>query len=1103
MKFYKHLTKLLTKSNEIRNLENLKKVKQSDKEKTYKSFIEILIDFYKYEIKTEESKKFKKYWIEYLKGYIINSINFSSPEEKKEIENILKENDPKQINNININININFNNDDMKNKKSENYELKSLGINYIENSDNEPIDCVSEININSNNYKNDKNNYNNKNNFKLNNLNRNNKININPSNEINKENIFKNQIDFVHNNNNNNVAPKSNQNEEVNHKRIQKENQNTKLKMNVHSNNKINENHINDYNYLKNENIGKDNEKINMNMNNIIINKQNNLNNINFQEKKTKIKIDKNEIRDINFDIIENDDTSMSSYENNKTNININIKSNDKVKVNNIEKNNKKDKNGIKKNENINNNNNKKKEEYEKKIDHYYNIFLKNNTTQCFIKFVTEKIQQKILNKFNCQIFPLIYNNRNVAISQIWKEKLITLICVLFPFAKGQNSRINEKEEEDIFQTEDKTDKNLFKYLRTNILIPDETNTRDNLFKFSQDKIDNNVKNFCSNLYLSQDKEGKSKLFSIYTFLIITRNFRKFSKDSKIFDDLLTKEYLISFKIRFILEHQEFYSEISKDIIGVYNGLLFINIFYNEIFGKGEGKNEYHIIKKDDKTSKYIFGDNKFELTLDRNCDFNIDRLFTEKDNLLYKKVMENISHFYSINQVELIDINDLINFSTSRISNKESNFIINLLEHISEKEKYIYNNFENYKNNLQKLEKCIYNLGADTLNLQERNKKINNYVINDTQRKVFKSLLKDIEDNIEPKLLNKFGLYPYGSVTQFLGGQKSDIDAYLYVKDNKDKALILKKLCYAINKIINKNPFTVLSTRLCIIKFKYKSQYYPETDFDISLMGFCPYIHSVLLRAYSLMDPRFSLLAITLKKFLGFLGLKGNEDKPDFLNSFSWMILLVAFLQDIIKPKILPKILSNKSNSFIPYNIQYGNNFTKDKSFEKFISNIKEENTQFIDSLDDKKHLMSIYLEEIEKNGKNNMSCAEIFLSFLEFVIYYFKSDTVYVNCSIEYEGYESMNNILKYNEIKNLKDERFADYFKYKYFKKVSDDRIKIKDGLILIRDPLDPHYNPAHTLINRNYNTFMEKLKLGYLYLLKNGDLYGLEKEFKKKK
>ncbi len=49
---------------------------------------------------------------------------------------------------------------------------------------------------------------------------------------------------------------------------------------------------------------------------------------------------------------------------------------------------------------------------------------------------------------------------------------------------------------------------------------------------------------------------------------------------------------------------------------------------------------------------------------------------------------MENLSHFYSINQVELININDLINVLTNRILNKESNFIINLVEDILYKRK-------------------------------------------------------------------------------------------------------------------------------------------------------------------------------------------------------------------------------------------------------------------------------------------------------------------------------------------------------------------------------------------------------------------------------
>ena len=285
-----------------------------------------------------------------------------------------------------------------------------------------------------------------------------------------------------------------------------------------------------------------------------------------------------------------------------------------------------------------------------------------------------------------------------------------------------------------------------------------------------------------------------------------------------------------------------------------------------------------------------------------------------------------------------------------------------------------------------------------------------------------------------------------------------------------------------------------VVSTRLCVFSFKYRRNY-KNIDFDISLMGFSPYIHSTLLRTYSLMDPRFSLLAVFLKKFIESIGLKNSENNMGFLNSFSWMILLIAFLQDIIRPQILPKILSYKNNSNIYYTIQYGQNYKKTKNINNFVENIKEENTLLPDSLYNSNFLYKIYQEQIGKNdcyhNKNNLSCAEIFLYFLEFIIYYFKSDSVYVNCSIENEGFESILNILNYNDNRNKKDQRFCEYFKRKYYRTNNNDNTKGRDGMFLIRDPIDPHYNPGHTLRNGNFNFFMNTLKRGYLRLLKYGD------------
>ena len=267
--------------------------------------------------------------------------------------------------------------------------------------------------------------------------------------------------------------------------------------------------------------------------------------------------------------------------------------------------------------------------------------------------------------------------------------------------------------------------------------------------------------------------------------------------------------------------------------------------------------------------------------------------------------------------------------------------------------------------------------------------------------------------------------------------------------------------------------------------------------------MGFCPYLHSVLLRTYSLMDSRFPLLAITIKKFIELINIKSLDNKQEYLNSFSWMILLITFLQDIIKPRILPKILSHPNVSIINYPIQYGQNIGRGftKYIDSFIKNIKEENTMLPETLSNSKISFQIYEEDIRnKEEKNNLTCSEIFLQFLEFIIYYFKSDSVYVNCSTENEGFESMYNILNYYDSNievNRIDSRFSEYFKNKYCKSRNySDNKKTRDGLILIRDPLDPHYNPAQSLRVGCYKTFIENIKFGYLNLLKYGDFYRLK-------
>ena len=1089
MEFYSELTKLLEKANSLKELENQKIVSQSEKEEKIKKFIGLLKSFLNYKTESEESKYFRIYFINYLSKLIEYSLPFCSTNEKNEIKYLVEKiKDNNNINNSNSDNNlINIINDDIKNKKSENYELLQKNIEDNKNNNLEKnTNTIFALNIND-------------------------QEPFYPKNFRNKP--MKN--DFMPSNKNINdiYQQKPNiQQKIINEKEnIHLKNDNNKERQYIFNDIKDNINYE-DYDNEENE-ISDDLNPLNKN--NIIENKLNNEINSN---------------QNFNYNNINNNLNKINENEEGKKE-QINIK-NENI-GNKGKKSEKKDQN----NSDIKIKNNKNialtpAQKFQKKITLFYDE-LKTNLPQILINFIS-KPGSKILNQLCSKIFILVENNRTEHIEQIYKEKLTTIICLLFYFSKNQKKTIGDY----LFKSDKQIDKVLFSFLKKCILNPDFI-LMNNIKKYEN--------SFCKDLYLENDKKGKDLLFSIYTFLIIARCLRNCceKEQKKDFDQLLSKEYIISFKIQFILRHQEFYNAISKDFIEVFQGLNFINEFFSAILNKSNNKDIIIKYNKDDndienyqnnaddkynEENKYnennkVIDNNikkgkKIIFCFDKENQFNIYSLFSKTDNKIYDEAMKKIEHFFSINRYDSNDINDLIYYSTNKIGNYEYNFILNIVEFINEKNNYVYNrnnndnnqenenndnknNLKEYKIVLKNLEQTIYELGKNHLNLQFIENEIEHYIINKEKKRDYNSLEeKIINEKILQKYKGKFHLYPYGSITQFLGGNSSDIDIYLDIKKMKknEKAAFLYDFNNAIQNIVRYRPKIVISTRLCLFSFNYQS-----TAFDISLMGLCPYYHSILFRQYSLIDPRFPLLAISLKKFLEIIQLKNNsENKIDYLNSFSWMILLITFLQDIINPPVLPKLLTNQPKK--NYIFQYGNNYRRDKFFESFIGNIKEENT-FIPNFNyDRVTLEKIYKEQIVK--KNNLSCAELFLYFLEFIIYYFKSDSVYANFSAENEGYESIYNILNtsfkneknQNPQSNATEERFQEYFKNKYCKiKSYYDNKKTKDGMILIRDPLDPHYNPAHTLRAGNYKTFIDNLKKGYFILLKYGNFYQLKNIF----
>ena len=224
--------------------------------------------------------------------------------------------------------------------------------------------------------------------------------------------------------------------------------------------------------------------------------------------------------------------------------------------------------------------------------------------------------------------------------------------------------------------------------------------------------------------------------------------------------------------------------------------------------------------------------------------------------------------------------------------------------------------------------------------------------------------------------------------------------------------------------------------------------------------------------------------------------------------------MLLIIFLQDIIKPPVLPKLFSdNKINEVyykrigFVYKIRNNKKEKDEKSFINFFNNIIEEDIPIPKCLFKKDNFLQ-KCKQFYKNNKQNfgcykntMTCSELFLKFLEFITYYCKFDTIYARCSIEKEGYFNMYDITD-NDENEKEGNSFYYYFTKKYNKYMDYySGKKIRNGLILIRDPVDPHYNPVQKMkYGKDFEEFINILKLSYSILIKYGSFEKLKEKIK---
>ena len=376
-------------------------------------------------------------------------------------------------------------------------------------------------------------------------------------------------------------------------------------------------------------------------------------------------------------------------------------------------------------------------------------------------------------------------------------------------------------------------------------------------------------------------------------------------------------------------------------------------------------------------------------------------------------------------------------------------------------------------KDNLIKLEKELISRfkkdkkdNTDSIFKKCNNKIYKEYHIN-LKEQINKEIKKEISGEVSLKNI-KYYLIPFGSIVQFLGKIDSDLDLCLIIES--DQLSLIKKFWTKVDNIIfhkfDKNKEIIISQRLFTIKFEYK-----KMKVDLNYFGLCGMMNSTLIRYYSIIDTRFSILAYNIKNLVKELEIANNENSKEYLNSYSWMLLLITFLQDYNHIPVLPKLMGNQFNKVNIKIFNFENKNKKQnniKQFEKILDNnlLRDEEYELYE--------FPIEFENHYKNFKeihnNKQTVAELFVKFIEFVAYIFKYDSLYINS--KKQCIEEKNMIVHKNLLKE------------------ENNRQK---NFIFITDPFDHTYNPAKDLRNKNSgNKFFDTLRKLLKNMLENGSL-----------
>ena len=918
---------------------------------------------------------------------------------------------------------------------------------------------------------------------------------------LQKENYFENLISNLYKSNNNKNNDNNNFDNNKSDNKFKDEEKSNDISIDIMESINVKKKNNNQFNSINNMGISKNSDN---NINNNKKNKENYINNkelyknyfkdeTNNINNKTIVKENKNETKNMGNYLIENDYQEGDEEENEEEEDNSNSY---------ISENNKNKERKILNNEYKGNMNNNKEKN---KIENYQNEKSDDseNGNYSFSDSKIGEIEYEIDNLLDCSIKEYInnirennnnninnFNNLYVKINKIaqnmdllndkYKDKITTLICAIFPLCsieqKKNLSKIN-------------LDNDLKIYLEQTLLYFDgENEDYKNFTNLLSDipKAKKSKKQLDVNRNLSLN--SKNEIFILYQFLIIYKIFGSKNGNKKnSFDDgfYLKDFYFISFKIYFLLVHQEYFTAISDNFLDIYEKLLFMKEFYSKVITNKldnklflitknmQNKKKENICKRYE-FNKYILGEEKCLI---------IEKLFEKDEIELNEEVIKIIKYFYKIDEDKGLE---LLNYSSNRdLDERKYNFVTNIVELVYNKKIFFPNKFDKIKKNLLNIEKFIQQITKQIFVNKAK------YKMNNDIKKIFDDLTNEIKNEIKRKYENRemVNFYAIGSFTEFL-----------FFNDEKYKLKDNLNICLDIYKLSILNRKKVLWSITHYLKDKYSAKMNlnkntknltfdfqcNNINFNLIVLGEVPYIHSLLFRAYSIMDSRFPIIGLTLKYFLK--KIDGANDHK----TFAFMNLLVAFLQDIIQPPVLPKIFSAPNSKIYMHRIPFSKNLFENK-IDKFIDNLDYKGIHLPKHLFKKEELKDIYEKQIG-NNKNKLKCSQIFLYFLEFLIYYFKFDSIYINSSLDYEGFYSMNDLLNEDiedEDKYPNDRYFKEFYKNNYYKK--KDKMK---GLILIRDPINPFYNPGYIFYKSKFENLYNKIKKGYEILVNTGNFKELE-------